>query len=128
MSGTTPGPRVQVVMRDEAKSDVRYLTPLDGSQSATEKRRRLVREIVKVAKSIEGHPWVGDPLRDDGEIVGIGAYRKVPFDPDGNTPPEFRLVYELVPDGEQPRKARVIAIGRRRLMAVYKLAAERSKT
>lgn len=127
MSGTTSGPRIQVVMTDEAKSDVPYLTPLDGSQDATEKRRRLVKAIVEVTKSIEDHPWVGDPLREDGEAVGIGGYRKVPFDPDGNTPPELRLVYELVPDGEHPRKARVIAIGRRRLLAVYKLAAKRGK-
>lgn len=126
MSVGTSGPSVLVGLTDEAKGDVRRLTP-DVVEGKNVARERFVEAVMDVLRQIKEHPWVGTPLREDGPIEGLGELRKVAFDPEGSMPPRFRLVYALEPEGEHPEIAEVIAIGNRGSMAVYKIASKRMK-
>ena len=127
MSQPTAGGRCEVELTDEALQDVKDLSPQDGSGEAKAARERLAIAVVRAAREIEEHPWVGEPLRDDGQIKGIGELRKVRFDPDSKMPPSLRLVYLLTPPGEHPTKAQVVAIGKRHRMVVYRIAGRRMK-
>lgn len=126
MSEGTSGPSVLVGLTDEAKGDVRRLTP-DVVEGKNVARDRFAEAVMDVLRQIKEHPWVGSPLREDGPIEGLGDLRKVAFDPEGAMPPGFRLVYALEPEGEHPQKAEVIAIGNRESMEVYKIASNRMK-
>lgn len=70
-------------MTDEARGDVAYLASEGETKMAVDARRKLVLAIARAAQAIEAHPWVGEPLRDDGEIAGIGGFRKLALDPEG---------------------------------------------
>lgn len=127
MREPTPGGTVRVALTDEAKQDVRDLAPLDGSKKADKARKQLAAAVVQSAREIEDHPWVGDHLREDGKIEGVGELRKMSLAPDGTMPPPLRLVYLLEPEGEYPVDAEVVAIGKRENMEVYETASRRMK-
>mgnify|MGYP001279525232 CR=1 FL=1 len=126
MSVGTPGSSVLVGLTDEAKDDVRRLTP-DVTEGTNVARDRFAEAVMDVLRQIKEHPWVGTPLREEGPIEGLGDLRKVAFDPEGTMPPGYRLVYVLEPEEEHPQKAEVIAIGNRASMEVYKIASKRMK-
>lgn len=120
-----PNRQVAVTLSDEAKSDVKVLAASTAPEDQTAERALAI-EVAKVAFEIQDHPWVGDPLRDDGKIPRIGDLRKVAFDPSATGPPRFRLVYRLKPNDRNPTVAEIVAIGPRRNMTVYKTASKRN--
>lgn len=123
MSATRPG--FTVSLTDEARGDVKTL----GERSNEDRfEKNIAKEVVLIAKAIKQHPWHGEPLREDGQIPVVEGLRKVPFDPDPQQPlPRFRLVYQLLPDdGPNPSGAEIVAIGPRRNLEVYEIAARRT--
>ena len=120
-----PKRQFSVTLSDEAKGDVKLLAASVGEGDPTAERGLAI-EVAKVAFEIQDHPWVGEPLRDDGKIPRIGDLRKVAFDPSASGPPRFRLVYRLKPNDRNPTVAEIVAIGPRRNMTVYRTASKRN--
>ena len=67
----------------------------------------------------------GAPLERNDVTGDLRGCRKVYLDKPTDDKPRYRLVYWLAPSEANPRRARVLAIGQRRGLDAYALAAGR---
>ncbi len=79
-------------------------------------REQALRHLVALKKN----PLQGQPLRDHPAYGDLGDCRKLYFDESRDRRPRYRIVYRLIPSGEDlPTAVDVVAIGRRAGAAVY---------
>ncbi len=71
------------------------------------------------------NPFLGQPLTHQENIGNLGDCRKIYFSDRPGKEPDYRLVYMLEPDEENPTTVYVVAIGKRDKKRVYKEAAKR---
>jgi hypothetical protein len=111
---------VHVEVLDEAKPDLRELAD-----------REVVREALRLALALREQPYLGDRLREKGNLTPLAAAdcRKIKFDrPDRRasaTPRHrYRIVYRIEPHEGSPALIVVMAIGIK--PAVYRAATARA--
>lgn len=84
-------------------------------------RRRAIQIIVDVSTGeLEGRP-----LEDHPSVGDLSDCRKVYFDETEDGKPRYRLVYRLLSNEVEAVAIEAVAVGQRRVMAVYVDAARR---
>jgi mRNA-degrading endonuclease RelE of RelBE toxin-antitoxin system len=98
----------EVKIETEAFSDLGNLT------------RPLLAEAYAALAQLKGNPLLGDALGNHPEVGDLSDCRKVYFNSG-----KHRIIYQLRPDDSNPRDARILAVGRRANLRVYRDAATR---
>ncbi|HTC69094.1 MAG TPA: hypothetical protein VK662_05940 [Acidothermaceae bacterium] len=106
----------RIQLTDEAKADIVKLPPAV--------RRAVVSVLIEIENNLSYGPPLGAQL-STGDLRGC---RKVYVDEPTDDKPKYRLVYWCAPDEHQPRRAVVLAVGPRKDLSVYALAAGRYNT
>jgi hypothetical protein len=98
----------EVKIETEALSDLGNLTPT------------LLAEAYALLVKLKAAPTLGQPLGEHPEIGDLSDCRKLYFN--GS---RHRVIYQLQPDDANPRRVRVLAVGRRANLLVYRSAMQR---
>jgi mRNA interferase RelE/StbE len=85
--------------------------------------RKLKRRAIQILVDVSNGELEGKPLEDHPSVGDLSDCRKVYFDDQEDGPPRFRLVYRLLPNEVETVAVEAVAVGRRRLMEVYVVAA-----
>jgi hypothetical protein len=114
---------VRLRWHEQVPADIAAVRRWYGPDAVTEARRLVA--------SLPGDPLQGDWLTVDGRTGDLSTCRKVAFGPDEidaagrRRGPALRLVYRLLPSNTDLQQVEVLAIGRRRDLEAYALAAGR---
>ena len=104
----------RVKLRPAAKADLLALTDPAVRKAAVE-AMLLIEDNLEFGRLLERNDRTGD----------LRGCRKVYVDKPGPEKPRYRLVYWLAPSEANPRLAHILAIGERRGLRAYELAAAR---
>lgn len=85
----------------------------------------LRREALRLIAQLKKSPFLGQPLEYRGSTGNLGDCRKLYFDVSKDDPPEYRIVYRLLPDEDSPGLIEIICLGERAGSKVYEEAAKR---
>jgi mRNA-degrading endonuclease RelE of RelBE toxin-antitoxin system len=99
---------LEVRIEREAQADLGALTPT------------LLREAYAEIVSLKSWPLKGQRLQGHPETGDLTGCRKLYFN-EGR----HRVIYEVLPDEQNPQIVRIIAVGRRANMQVYRVAVTR---
>lgn len=100
---------VKVVPRKEISADIQALPSVD-----------LRREALTYIVRLRDEPYLGRPLEEHAFVGDLSDCRKIFFDQ-----ARYRILYRLLPNEDDPVEADVIAVGKRAMLAVYKVGVRR---
>jgi hypothetical protein len=104
----------RVKLRPAARADLLAITDPDVRKA-----------VVEAMLIIEDNLEFGRLLEDNDSTGDLRGCRKVYVDKPGPGKPRYRLVYWLAPSEASPRRAHILAIGKRQGLRAYELAVER---
>ncbi len=87
--------------------------------------RRHMTQAMSFMYKLKEKPFLGQSLEYKEGLGNLGDCRKVYFSDRPTKRPDYRIVYMLLPDEEDPTEVRIVAVGKREDEEVYKEAAKR---
>lgn len=108
---------------EEVPADIAAVRRWYGPEAVSEARQLVT--------SLPGAPLQGEWLTQHARTGDLSTCRKIAFGPDEvdavgrRLGPALRLVYRLLPSNTEVQQVEILAIGRRRELEAYALAAER---
>lgn len=86
----------------------------------------VVDAAIGLAGELRENPWLGEQMRERYNLRVLASCRRILFDaPEWEGKPRDRLVYRNEPEDAAPEVVRLIAIGTRESLGVYRAAATR---
>lgn len=89
--------------------------------------RGHVLQALRLISRLQRKPFAGQPLGYRPRTGNLGGCRKLYFSIGPTVRPDYRIVYRILPDENDPEEVRVVAVGKRTSESVYHEAVKRLK-
>lgn len=86
---------------------------------------RLLKELLALMRRLRDEPYLGRPLQYRRGVGNLSDCRRLYVTSGAGRANDYRIVYQLVPDEENPREVWVISVGPRADAEAYRDAVAR---